>query len=169
MSESKASPGAEPSAWGERLLDRLPRLTMAAVILVMIAINFANVVSRYVFQFALYWAEEILIFMMVWCVGLGIVVATYRGAHLRMDLVSTRLAAPWRGMNNALTALLLLLSCGYAAVQSGRVLALVIRSHQVSVAASVPVYIPHLALLVGLALMVCAVAVRWRAYLSGRF
>lgn len=146
-----------------------PRAIMALLILIGIAINFANVISRYVFRFALFWAEEVMIFLTVWCVGLGIVVAAFNGAHLRMDLLSARLGSPWRQLNNAFTALVFILTCAFVALQSMKVVALVYRSGQVSVAASVPVFIPHTALLLGFTLMALAVIVRLRAHVTGRF
>jgi TRAP-type C4-dicarboxylate transport system permease small subunit len=158
--------GQEAARW---LLVSVPRFVMALLVLVAIGINVANVIGRYVFDFALFWAEEILIFITLWCVGLGIVVAAYQGAHLRMDLFSSRLPRPWRLANNALTAAIFLAVCVFGAVQSSRVVALVYHSHQVSVAASVPVVIPHSALLLGFSLMAVAVLVRLRAYLNGEF
>lgn len=164
-------PGTAPSepAAVRAAFVTIPRAIMALLVLTAIGINFANVVSRYLLRFALFWAEEIMIFLTVWCVGLGIVAAAFNGAHLRMDLVSARLPSPWRELNNSLTALAFILTCVFLAWQSLTVVTLVYRSGQVSVAAGVPVFIPHTALLFGFALMALAVIVRLRANVTGRF
>jgi TRAP-type C4-dicarboxylate transport system permease small subunit len=146
-----------------------PRRVMGTLVLAAIAINCGNVIGRYVFGYALYWAEEILIFLTMWCVGLGIVVAAYDGAHLRMDLLTDRLTSPWREIVNAAIAAVFVLSCAFTAVQAARVVLLIWRTGVVSVAAGVPMVIPHTALLVGFVLMGLAVLVRWRAYVAGRF
>ncbi|MDH3737948.1 MAG: TRAP transporter small permease subunit, partial [Alphaproteobacteria bacterium] len=72
----------------------VPRAIIAALILGGIAINFANVVSRHVFSAAIFWAEEILVFLVIWFVSIAVAAVTYQGAHLKMDLLSTRLTSP---------------------------------------------------------------------------
>ena len=137
-----------PPAWQRHIFVTAPRALTAVLILAGIGINFANVISRYLFNFALYWAEEIMVFVIVWCVFIGAVAVAFNGAHLKMDLLSTRLESPWKEFVN-----------GIAAAAFG----------DVSVTASVPMVIPHSALLIGIVLMVLAVILRWRAYLRGRF
>ena len=145
----------------------LPRWILATLILAGIALNFANVVSRYVFGSALFWVEEILIFIVVWGVFVGAAAIAYDGNHLRMDLVSARIGQPWRTAINAVTVVVLLACCGFVIVQSWETVARMARFGQVSVAAEVPMSIPHAALLVGFAMMAVAVVVRIRSYLSG--
>src|SRR4051812_26024734 len=107
---------------GARLADflavRLPRLLLGTLILAGIAINFANVVGRYVFGTPIVWAEEVLVFIMIWCVFVGAVLVTWEGRHIKMDLVSAKLAPPWRQIVNALGALGFVLVCVFVIVQS---------------------------------------------------
>ena len=63
------------------------RAALGALILAGVALNFANVVGRYVFWKPIIWAEEILVFIMVWCVMLGATLVTWENQHLRMDAV----------------------------------------------------------------------------------
>ncbi|MGB6341420.1 MAG: TRAP transporter small permease subunit, partial [Xanthobacteraceae bacterium] len=43
--------------------------TVAAVCLISsVAINFANIIGRYIFSISIPWAEEIMLFLMVGCV-----------------------------------------------------------------------------------------------------
>ena len=167
MSDSEKP--APPPAWQRHLFVTAPRTLTAALILAGIAINFANVVSRYLFNFALYWAEEIMVFVIVWCVFIGTISVAFNGAHLKMDLLSARIPNPWKGIVNGAMALAFV-GCGiFVAVQSWTAINLFARSGDVSVTASVPMVIPHSALLIGMVLMVLAVVVRWRAYLKNRF
>ena len=146
----------------------MPRVFTASLILVAIGINFANVVSRYLFDFALFWAEEIMIFIVVWCVFIGAVTVAFNGANLKMDLLSANFPPGWRELVNGAAAAAFVAGGGFAAWQSWKAVML-FSGGSVSVTASVPMVIPHSALLIGLVLMVLAVLVRLRAYLRNRF
>ncbi len=154
---------------GHTIFVKLPRVLIAVLILAGITINFANVVSRHLFSSAIFWAEEILVFLVIWIVSIAVVAVTYQGAHLRMDLFATNIASPWKNIINALTALLFMGFCALVVVQSFAVVSAFSRTGTVSITASVPMVIPHSALLIGFTLMVLAVLFRLRAYLRGSF
>lgn len=147
----------------------VPRAFIAALILVGIAINFANVVSRHLFSSAIFWAEELLVFLVIWFVSIALAAITFEGAHLRMDLFSTRLSSPWKQLINTGMVVCLVAFCSLVAVQSFGVVSAFHRTGMVSITANVPLTIPHAALLVGFSLMVLAVIVRVRSYFSGKF
>lgn len=163
------APECAPAAWQRKIFVALPRGLTAGLILAAIAINFANVISRYLFNFALFWAEEIMIFLVVWCVFVGAAAVAFNGANLKMDLLSARFPPAPRRAVNGLTALAFIGCTGFAAWQSWKVVTLFAGGATVSVTASVPMIIPHSALLIGLVLMVLAVIVRLRAYMRNRF
>lgn len=148
---------------------RWPQFVTAALILVAIAINFANVISRYFFDFALFWAEEVMVFIVVWCVFLGAVAVSFNGDHLKMDLLTGRFPHRLRISVNTLCWLVFVLGGGFVAFQSWRVVSLFAREGGDSVTASIPMFIPQAALLIGIGLMVAAAGLRWRAYIRGRF
>lgn len=134
-----------------------------------VAINFANVVGRYLFGQALFWAEETMVFITIWGVFIGVAAVAYRGEHLSMDLFSAAIRGRWRLALNALTSAVLLACCVFVALQSWQVTSLFLQAKQVSVSAGIPKALPHAALLAGFVLTAAAVVVRIRAYLSGRF
>lgn len=145
----------------------VPRAVVAALILASIAINFANVVGRYVFLSPIVWAEEVMIFIMVWCVFLGAVLVTWDGRHLRMDLVAVAIPPPWRQAVNFVAAAGFLAVTALVAANSWEAVQLFARLGQKSNTAGVPMVIPHAALLAGFALMFVCVAVRFRAHVAG--
>lgn len=153
----------------ETLFVDVPRFLIAVLILAGIAINFANVVSRHLFDSAIFWAEEILIFIVVWFVFVGVIAVTFQGRHLRMDLFAASIRPPWRSLVNALTTFAFIVLCGFVVLQSFEVVTAFNRTGIVSLTAGLPITIPHSALLVGFALMVVVVILRIRAYLSGDF
>jgi C4-dicarboxylate transporter DctQ subunit len=159
---------------GEVPLTRLlfvtaPRLLLGAIMLTAVAINFANVVGRYVFRQPLFWAEEVLVFLVVWAVFIGMGTIAYRGDHLSMDLFSSRLRGPARIVVNVLVAATLVACCAFAVTQSWQVVSLFAAAGQVSVAAGIPKALPHAALIAGFGLTALAVLVRLRAYVTGKF
>ncbi len=150
-------------------LDKLPMTVIGILTLAGLAINFANVIARYVFGFAFFWAEEILVFIVVWSVFVGAIAITYRGGHLKMNLFSDNFTGPLRGIVNGLVVLGFLFSGIFAVIHSYRFVAIMARNATVSVTAEIPMTVPHSAIMIGFAFIVLAVIVRIRAYLRGDF
>lgn len=163
----QAAPKASPIA--DLIFVRIPYVVTGALLCIAIAINFANVIARYFFFEALYWAEEVLIYIVLWGVILAAATITYQGSHIKMDLFSSLLRSPVKEIVGALTALLMLCATVYVVVQSYQVVGLFWRSGEVSIAAGVPLTIPHIAVPIGFGLMALAVAIRLRNYITGRF
>ena len=175
-SDDSTTPSLPPRSGRRRRKDlprfifvTLPRALIAALILAGIAINFANVVSRHLFSSAIFWAEEILVFLVIWTVSIAVIAVSYQGAHLRMDLFVTNIRAPWKQAINVLTIVVFLVFCGFVVVQSFDVVTAFSRTGMVSITARIPMVVPHAALLVGFTLMVLAVLFRLRGYFRGRF
>jgi TRAP-type C4-dicarboxylate transport system permease small subunit len=150
------------------LFVRLPWLVMGSLMLAGVAICFANVVSRYVFGHAFFWAEEVMVFLTIWGVFIGVAAAAYDRAHLNMDLFSQSLKGTAARVLNALAALTLLACCAFMLVQSWQVVQLFYQGGVVSVSAGVPKWMAHAALPAGFALTALAVLVRLRLYLAGK-
>ncbi len=151
------------------LAKTLPSAIIGALILFGIALNFANVVGRKVFAKPVFGAEEVMIFIMVWCVFLGAVPVTWEGRHLRMDLLSTHLGSPWKEILNLIAVAGLLTISGFVALQSAEVVSLFAQLGQRSSTAGIPMVVPHLAVLVGFSLIFLAALVRFRRYVAGTF
>lgn len=164
-----APPTTAPAKFAELVFVQIPYVVTGSLLFIAIAINFANVIARYFFHEAIYWAEEVLIFITMWGVMLAGATITYRGLHIRMDLFTATLRSPFKEMIGALTALLMVFGTLYVVVQSWTVVGLYIRNGEASITAGIPLTIPHLAVPVGFSLMALAVLVRARNYITGRF
>lgn len=158
-----------PGARVERALVWLSRAIVGTAIFVSIAINFANIVGRFAFRSPLLWAEEILVFLMVWSVFIGAVLVTLEGRHIRMDLLSVMLPSPAREIVNFVAALTFLAVCGFYAFEAASVAWLMYESDQRSLAADIPVFIAHAALLAGFIGMLLAVLARFSSYVRNSF
>ncbi|MGR3504181.1 TRAP transporter small permease [Pseudaestuariivita sp.] len=76
--------------------DRIEETLIAALLGLMTALTFANVVARYVFNANILWALELTVFMFAWLVLLGASYAVKKSAHLGVDAVVNLCAPPVR-------------------------------------------------------------------------
>jgi TRAP-type C4-dicarboxylate transport system permease small subunit len=116
---------------------------LGSVLLLSVLLNFMNAFMRYVMGDSIMWAEEIMVFALIFIVMLGMVVVTAQDTHLKIDIFST--AAPpsvQKGLR-LLSSLAMCLVCGYLAVQSSDIVSMMLRLGQTSVAARLPMWIPH--------------------------
>jgi TRAP-type C4-dicarboxylate transport system permease small subunit len=169
VTEKPNGPGDGNNRAARFALFTLPRAIIGTLLLIAVAINIANVIGRYMFHASIFWTEEILIYLIIWSVFLGVVAITYRGEHLKLDLASSRLTGKAKTIVNTSIAVTILVCCVVVVAQSLRVLASMAATGQVSIAAGMPMVIPHGALIVGFSLMAVAVLVRLRAYITGHF
>lgn len=141
------------------LLRDIPRIGIGVVILLAIAINFANIVGRYVFLEPLDWAEEVLVFLVIWGVCLGASAVTYDNRHLDMDLFSSAFPARLRAALEVVKLVAMVGFCGFTAANAWTIVAVMAGNGQVSITAGVPMTIPYAAFVVGFFLIaVSAVA-----------
>lgn len=150
------------------LFSTLPRGIAAVLFLCMVVINFANVVGRKVFGQAIFWSEEVMLFMLIWAVFLGAIAVTYRNEHLRMNLFSARLRPPLNYFLNGATVILFVAAAGFMIKQSMQVVKLMTITGQVSNAANIPMVVLHLSVLVGFGAMILALVVSIKAQVLGK-
>src|SRR3954471_20962513 len=79
---------------GVHALVSVLRILAGVLLIASIALNFANVIGRYFFNTSIFWAEEVMLFMMVACVFLGNGVVAWSGRQLRMDVIVRMMPAP---------------------------------------------------------------------------
>lgn len=178
MNEGRDSPSVDAgnpsaalprSAIPQLVLVKAPHFICGVLLLAAIAINFSNVVGRYVFSAPVPWAEESLIYIIVWGVFLSVGSITYQGLHLRMELLVANVRPPLRTWLGGLVATLLVVCSAVMMIQSARILRLYLGNGETSMGAKVPLVYPHAALLVGFALTAVAALIRFRNYLTGKF
>jgi TRAP-type C4-dicarboxylate transport system permease small subunit len=150
----------------DRFIERLARVLTLALALAFVgavALNFINVVGRYVFATAILGADEVQVFVMVWMTFAGAAVVTWRDQHLRMDVLFDMLPAKVRRGIRLFEAALLAVVAGFVVVQSVRFAALMASIDRRSEAANIPMVIPHSAVVLGFALMALLALVKLAA------
>lgn len=141
---------------------------LGVVMLCGVALNLANVIGRYALGKPIFWAEEVLVGMVIWGVFFGAAVVSWRGDHLNMDLFYARLGPRMLRAVNALIAAVMVGVCLFVAWQSMTIVKMFHETGAVSAGAQIPKVIPHAALMIGFSLSAVAVLVRWRRWLMGR-
>lgn len=131
--------------------------------LFLVGLNAATALGRYLFGVGLTWSDELLQYLLICGISLGVFMVSLRNGHLTMDLVVTRLPARLARAADALVTAASMAILLYVIVQSWRFIGQMAAIGQKSMAMQIPMAYPHSTLLVGLALMVLALAVRaWR-------
>ena len=93
--EGRAAAPARPrrAARIEAVFVRLNQALIIAMMAVMIALVFTNVVCRYVLNFSIIWAEELSQYLMVWITFLGAGLAMREGRHVAVEMLQDALPA----------------------------------------------------------------------------
>jgi len=142
--------------WSDTALSGL----LATAMLALVAVNFGNVVARYVFSAPWLAADEAMTFTMVWGVFVGAGLVSLRGGHLAMDVVSGLLPRRAGAALRVAGAVLLVVVLGVVAVHSVEFIDTITMIGMTSMAAGIPMWVPHLAIPVGFALMVAGTVLR---------
>jgi TRAP-type C4-dicarboxylate transport system permease small subunit len=139
---------------------RALELALALALIGAVLLNFVNVIGRYGFGSTMTIADELQTYAMVWIAFLGAAVVTWRGAHLRMDVLAQRLPASLRAILMWVEAGLLVLLGGLVTWVAWQYVAQMYGLDARSQTAGIPMWIPHSALMVGFSLMVVAALLR---------
>lgn len=140
---------------------RIPLATAAALLLAGVSINLANVVGRYLFLAAIYWAEEAMVYLAIWAIFLAAVAIAYDGTALTMDFFFVRMPPALRRLVNVSIVATTAAVCLFMAWQSLLIARVLVRNDQKSIALEIPIVIPQLALMFGFTMIAAAVVVRF--------
>jgi len=142
------------------LLARILEVTLALALIGAVLLNFANVIGRYGFGTTMTIADELQTYTMVWIAFLGAAVVTWRGLHLRMDVIAQRLPAGLQKFLGWVEAALILVLGVLVTWVAWEYVAQMYGLQAKSQTAGIPMWMPHSALLVGFALIVLASLLR---------
>jgi C4-dicarboxylate transporter DctQ subunit len=126
----------------------------AAALTGIVVINAANVASRYFFGSAFAWAEELMIFLMMLTVFAGAATATWRSAHIRIELLVDTLPSRLRFAAGVVIVVCIVLVLMVLAAVNFRIVSMLYAFDQRSLALGIPLFIPQGFVAVGLALIV---------------
>jgi TRAP-type C4-dicarboxylate transport system permease small subunit len=130
------------------------------LLLLSVILNFANVVGRYLFNHSIYWAEEVMVFLVVGCVFLGNGVVAWSGRQIRMDVIVNMMPGRLREALYLFSELLFIVTASMIVVFAWPVIRDLWEFDQRSQSADVPLVYPQGAIPLGLSLMVLFVVIR---------
>ena len=153
------------------LLDRIANgvLTLLGILLIAtVTLSVYNVVSRYVFNSALLWADEIAVFAMIVIAWLGAVVCGWKSAEIKMDIFVEALPERLRLVVNLTHQALMAVLCLWIAWQAvpyiGRAYAVGMRAD----ASGTPLWLIHAVIPLSFLMIAVIAAVRFALLCAGQ-
>lgn len=136
-------------------------MTLAgAAMAAIVVINGANVAGRYFLSTPIAWAEEAMLYLMIVVVFSAVAAVTWRGAHIRIELLVEQFPPPMRMAAALLTAALTTGIAVAVAFSSFDVVSQLYAFDQRSDAMEMPVWIAQSAVLLGLFLIAAMTVLR---------
>lgn len=145
------------------MVDRATRaieVLLALALIGAVVLNFVNVVGRYGFGTGFYAADELQTYIMVYIAFLGAAVASWRGLHLRMDVLARRLPTGMRRILSGAELVLVVILGGLVTWVAWQYVGQMYSLGARSQTAQIPMWIPHTALMLGFGLMVLLTVLR---------
>ncbi len=143
-----------------RALVAVLRAVAGVLLIASVLLNFANVVGRYFFSTSIYWAEEVMLFLMVGCVFFGNGVVAWSGRQIRMDVVVSLLPKNVRKALDLFAELVFIVAAIAIIVFAWPVIRDLYLFDQRSQSAEIPLVIPQSLVSIGFGIMVLLVVIR---------
>lgn len=146
---------------------RLNQWLVIALMATMAALVFANVVSRYLFNYSMIWVEELTQYQMIWIAYLGAGLALREGRHVAVDLFEESLSPRLRGILRAAIGLAILVFLVVLAVLGVQIA--VFAWDQETPVLNIPAGVPYLGIPIGAALCAIHLLLVFRDFAAKRF
>jgi C4-dicarboxylate transporter DctQ subunit len=142
-SQQTRTPWSARLSWlGERIA-HLGLWLAAAALLAIVVLNGINIVLRYFFFAAFSWAEEAMMYLMIFGVYAGAISVAWQQAHIRIDAFLNFAPPRWRRILHILSTLLLAAILAPVVLASWRVVNILLEIEQRSDALHLPMWIPQ--------------------------
>src|SRR4051794_1541600 len=138
---------------GARGLVSVLRVIAGILLVASVLLNFANVIGRYFFGYSIFWAEEIMLYLMVGCVFFGNGVVAWSGRQLRMDVIVGMMPEPAQKFFALLSELVFIVCALLIVWFAWPVIRDLYEFDQRSQSAELPMVIPQILVPIGLFIM----------------
>lgn len=145
---------------GVHWLLTLTRSLSAIFLICAVAINFVNIVGRYVFSVSFTWAIEVILYLMVGAVFTGCCAVAWENRHIRMDVLLRSLPPRISRLLSLFSDLVLIAAAIAVTMFSYPIIVQLAAFNERSAAANIPLFIPQSLVPIGYSLMAILVAVR---------
>ena len=123
-----------------------------------VALAFANVVARYVFDSSLTWASELTIYLFLWSTFFGAAYCFKEDAHISISILLDKVSAPVAKALMLLSHTVTLVFLGAVAFFGYKYLLLVVELEEMSIDLEIPMWIPYLVIPIAFAFAAWRVA-----------
>lgn len=137
----------KPLEWIENTLAVVSMTTVSLII-------FGQVVSRYGFNYTPIWSEELSRFLVVWSIFIGVSIGVRNNQHIGVDAVIRFLPHKLKVASEVLLNLIGVVVLGILIFNSIEFIQHTMEFEQLSPAMRLPMYIPYIAMPVGLSLSI---------------
>ena len=147
----------------DKLVDALTftvERVLALGLILGISLNFINVVGRYVAGFTINGVDEVEIYILIWITFLGAAIVTWRGEHLRMDVLLSACPAWVQKTEAVIETMVMFAVTAFVAWQSFLYVERIHSLGALSDIARIPTWIPHSAITIGFGSMAILVLLR---------
>jgi TRAP-type C4-dicarboxylate transport system permease small subunit len=148
--EDKAVSAPDAGAGLARMALSAVRMLLGIVLIGLVLLNVVNAVARATGKVVI-GVDEVLVFGMIWMVMIGMMLVTADRSHIALEILTARVGPRARCILSIITHTVMVVACGYAALQSFAFIQRIVATGQTSMALGMPMLIPHSALLVGFA------------------
>ncbi len=139
--------------WLSAAFDKLEKSFLAGTIIFTSLLLFVNVVLRYVFMKPIYWAEELVRYLMVWLIFIGASQVTSWGGHVGVDILPRFLSKRGNLILAFAVNVVCIAFCIVLAYYSFGQMLRVKNAQQVSPALEIPMWLAYAAIPAGSVLM----------------
>jgi len=137
----------KPLEWIENSIAVLSMTTVSLLV-------FGNVISRYGFGYTPIWSEELSRFLVVWSIFIGVAIGVRKNQHIGVDALIRFLPHKLKLASEVLLNLIGVVVIGILVVNSFEFIRHTYEFEQLSPAMRIPMYIPYIAMPVGLSLSI---------------
>lgn len=144
-SSRRAAPNGAVAAVDQFLERAMVRLedVLALAFCAAVALNFVNVIARYVFNASIHGADELQIQVLIAMAFMGAAIVQWRGQHLRMDVLVGAMPAAMRTFLRIAEVVFVVVLAGFVLVQSTRYTMQMHSLARTSDALGIPVWFSH--------------------------
>ncbi|MDG5787133.1 TRAP transporter small permease [Evansella sp. AB-P1] len=136
-----------------RLFNYLEEYIAVILLIFTSLLVFIQVVLRYLFNFSLYWGDEVARYLIIWFIFIGSSIAVREKAHATVDLLIVALTQKWKLIVGIVAYFISMIFCVLLVYASWGTIGNVMNYGTITPALGIPMYIPYLAIPVGASLM----------------
>jgi len=137
----------KPLEWIENTIAVVSMTTVSLLV-------FGNVISRYGFSYTPIWSEELSRFLVVWSIFIGVAIGVRKNQHIGVDAIIRFLPHKLKLASEVLLNLIGVVVIGILVYNSFEFIQHTREFEQLSPAMRIPMYIPYIAMPVGLSLSI---------------